>query len=169
QGRDELHRRLSRRTAQPELRRRLARAGDLDLGHEARYPALDLVADRSRRLDGLPDRVLKRPVLVLLAGHDWTLVAAAHPDHEVGPVDVARIKPARHTPGEVDANLVHRLGDVRMHLARRPRAGRPGLAPGALEERVRHLRASGIAHADEQDSQAASDRESSSTASGTSR
>src|SRR5207237_9696385 len=54
------------------------------------------------------------------------------------------------TIGERDADLPHRLGDLRVNLVLRPRAGRARLSAAPLVERLRHLRAAGVPDAHEE-------------------
>ena len=59
---------------------------------------------------------------------------------------------ARHPTGEVVADLVHRLDDLGVEMRLRPAARGAHLVPaGPLEEGVRHLRATGVADAEEED------------------
>ena len=64
------------------------------------------------------------PVDVFLAGDVRALVATAHRDHEVGLLGEVAREQLRLSVGEVDADLVHRLEHLRVHLVGRCRPRR---------------------------------------------
>ena len=109
------------------------------------------------RADGvevLAGRIVELPVLVALAGVDRAGVAAAHRDHDVGGAHDLVGERLRELLAHVDAELGHRLDDGRVDLVGRGAAGRADVDPalGAeLDETGRHLAATGVVDADEQD------------------
>ena len=116
-------------------------------------PPLDLVADRAHPLERPADRILDPPVDVGRPRENRADVAAAHGHDHVRPGRVCvGIELSRAAAREVDPELAHRLHHLRMELV-------TGMAPGgahlvtagALEERVRHLRATLVSDAEEED------------------
>jgi len=98
-------------------------------------------------------RVGHVPVDVLLARNEGALVPAAHRHDDIGALCQLLREELRHAPGEVDADLIHRLDHFGMDTVggRRPR--RLGLVSARgrpVEERRAHLRASSVVQADEQ-------------------
>ena len=94
------------------------------------------------------------PVDVALAGDVRARVAAAHRDHDVGPLCVGPIEQVRDAVGEIDAELTHHLDDLGVHALAGIAPGRARLVAAAgdeLEQRRRHLRAAGVVDADEED------------------
>src|SRR5207237_3593601 len=130
----------------------------------------DLVAQRAYVFERHSDGIREVPVEILAAREHRADVTAAHRHDHVGPLDVSVGEALRLAPGEVDADLTHRVHHGGVELRTRPRAGGACLAPEALVERLRHLRASGVPDADEERApHAPSAPRRASTASGTRR
>src|SRR5436190_23574513 len=114
----------------------------------------DLVAYLAHGCQVLAGRVLELPILVALARIDRAGVAAAHRDHRVGgPDDVVRER-LRELLRQIHANLGHGLDNRRVDPVGGLRAGRAD-EHSALRELIqqsgRHLAASRVVNADEQD------------------
>ena len=101
----------------------------------------------------MPGRILEPPVDVALARQDRADVAAAHRHDHVRPGRVRLgLELPRRPAGEVVADLAHRLDHLRVQVGLGAAAGGAHLvAAAALEERVRHLGAAGVADAEEED------------------
>ena len=128
-----------------------ARSSSVD---EPLDPAADVVADRPHLVEREPLRVGQVPVDVALAGDVRARVAAAHRDHDVGPLGVGPIEQVRDPVREIDAELPHHLHHLGVHVLAGIAAGRARLVPAAgdeLEQRRRHLRSAGVVNADEED------------------
>src|SRR5207247_8321707 len=100
-------------------------------------------------LEAHADRVGEVPVEILLPRKDGANVAAPHGHDDVGPFDVFTRDRLRAAMREIEADLFHRLDDRFVQLLLGTRAGRSSLAAASLVERLRHLRAPGIADAEE--------------------
>ena len=116
--------------------------------------AADVVADRAHLVERKPLRVGQVPVDVALAGDVGARVAAAHRDHDVGPLGVGPIEQVRDPVREIDAELPHHLDHLGVHVLAGIAAGRARLVAAScdeLEQRRRHLRSARVVNADEED------------------
>src|SRR5213078_3479357 len=127
--------------------------------------ALDLATDPAHRLDVLTRRILQVPVDVAPSGDDRARIATTHRHDEVRPLDILRVQLLRHTVRE----LGHQPGDLRMYVRSRCRARRACVPAAPLVERLRHLGATCVLLADEEDVHAPNAKRSAAIASGTSR
>jgi len=125
-----------------------------ELGDELRDPAFDVVAQHADLGEREAGRVGELPVQVGLAGDERTLVTASHGHDDVGPLGQAGVQTPRRPSAEVDADLAHRVHDLRVDAVGGPCARRARLVPavgGEGEQRLAHLRAAGVVEADEED------------------
>ena len=130
------------------------RRRQVELGVELLGARADVVADRTHLVEREPLRIAQVPVDIALAGDVRARVAAAHRDHDVGPLRIGPIEQVRDAAGEIDADLTHHLHDLGMHALAgiAPRRARLVAAAGhELEQRRRHLRAARVVDADEED------------------
>src|SRR3954451_12616953 len=135
--------------------RRLQQCLDEEIGNEPLDSPVDLVADRAHGIERLGiGGVVEHPVLVALAREDRTRIAASHGDHHIGGAHEVVRERLWEGVGEIDPQLGHRFDDQWVDcLSRR----RPGGADADMarrperDETRRHLSASRVVHADEQD------------------
>jgi hypothetical protein len=124
------------------------------LFQQAQDPAIELVTDHTNLLEGFPGRVHQLPIFVPDPREDRARVAAAHRDHDVDvPHDLVS-QELRSLGRDVDSDLRHRLDDRGVEVIGRLRPGRAHPDPSRrvlLEERGRHLTASGVVDTDEED------------------
>src|SRR4051812_49242738 len=79
------------------------------LGQQPLDAALDVVPDRSDRVDASTGRVVERPVLVALAGEDRAGVTTAHRDDHIGLPDGLGREDLGAGARDVDALFGHGL------------------------------------------------------------
>ena len=113
------------------------------------------IACRSHGVDRLALRVGQLPVDVALARDVGAGVAAAHGHDDVGVFGELARESLWPAFGEIDAELVHDVDDLRVNAAGRVghAAGRVRAVPaarGALEQRLAHLRATRVVQTHEQ-------------------
>src|SRR5467141_2518892 len=116
-------------------------------------PDVDLVPDAAHRLDVLAGGIFEIPVLVALARVDRTRIATAHGDDHVRLTHESVGEGFRNLPADVEADLFHCLDHAGVESARRLAAGRAhadSARPPFVEKRCRHLAASRVVDAHEQ-------------------
>ena len=116
-------------------------------------PLLDLVADPSDLLDGLPGWVGEVPIQVSFAGKHRAGVSAAHRDDDVGGHDDVVGEGLGELLREIEADLCHHLHDLRVDLFGWRAPGRADVDPTlgvVIEQRRCHLAAPRVVDACEQ-------------------